>query len=54
MMSKFWMWVAWRLPHDLVYWCAMRVAANATMLASDVSAPDLRAMDALKRWGDPR
>lgn len=44
----------WRLPRRLVYWCAIRVAANATTGPySSQIVPDLTAMDALKRW-EPR
>ena len=49
--ERFWMWLAWKMPHDLVYWCAVRLIANATSGAhSSQVVPDLRAMDALKRW----
>lgn len=44
-------WIAWRLPKSLVYWCAIRLNAHATMgtYGSQV-VPELRAMDALDRW----
>ncbi len=39
------------LPNRIVYWCAIRVAANATQGKwSGQVVPDLTAMDALKRW----
>ena len=45
------MWLAWKLPHRLVYWCAIRVAANATQGAhSNQEVPALTIMDALKSW----
>ena len=25
MKEKILIWLAWRMPHDLVYWCAIRV-----------------------------
>ena len=49
-MEKFWMWIAWRLPKRLIYWAAIRVAARATSGPDSTSAPELLAMDALKRW----
>jgi len=43
--------IAWLLPKQLVYWCAVRVAAKATTgIYSNQVVPDLTAMDALKRW----
>lgn len=43
--------VAWRLPRRLVYWCAIRVGAHATQGPySDQEVPALTAMDAIKRW----
>lgn len=46
-------WLAWKLPRQLVLWCAIRVVAHATTgkFSSQV-VPDLTAMDALKRWDD--
>jgi hypothetical protein len=51
MIEKIWMWIAWRLPHTLVMWCAIRVGAHATQgeYSSQV-VPDLKFMDALQRW----
>ena len=44
-------WFVWRLPRPLIYWSAIRlVAAATTGKYSDVSVPDLTAMDALKAW----
>ena len=51
MKDKFWMWIAWKLPRNLVMSCAVRLGANAT--TGDYSTqivPDLLFMDALKRW----
>ena len=43
--------LAWLLPRKLVYWCAIRVGANATQGKwSNQIVPDLNFMDALKRW----
>lgn len=43
--------IAWRLPRQLAYWCAIRVIAHATQgqYGSQV-VPELYAMDALERW----
>ena len=44
-------WVVWRLPRQLVMRCAMRIGANATTgKYSNQDVPDLRFMDAMKRW----
>lgn len=49
--DRFWMWLAWLLPRRLAYWCAVRVTAYATQgRYSHQIVPELRAMDALKRW----
>lgn len=45
--------IAWNLPKRLIYWCAIRLMANATQgKYSNQIVPDLTAMDALKRWLD--
>ena len=50
-MENFWMWVAWRLPSNLIKWCAIRLIAHATQEEwSNQEVPSLTAMDALKRW----
>ncbi len=44
-------WIAWVLPRRVAYWCAIRLAANATQGEhSDQVVPELTAMDALQRW----
>ncbi len=51
MAEKLWTWIAWRLPHTLVMWCAVRVGAHATQgQYSNQVVPDLLFIDALKRW----
>jgi hypothetical protein len=51
MVESIWIWLAWRLPKPLVYWCAIRVGAHATQdQYSDQEVPALMFMDALKRW----
>jgi len=53
MLDKIAMWLAWKLPKRLVYFCAIRLAANATTgKYSSQVVPELTAMDALKRWED--
>lgn len=49
--EKLIMVIVWSLPKNLVYWCAIRVGANATQGEySNQIVPDLKFMDALKRW----
>jgi hypothetical protein len=51
MQERLWKKLAWMLPRKLVYWCAIRVAANATTgIYSSQVVPDLTAMDAIERW----
>ena len=51
-LEKFQMWVAWRMPRWLTYWCSVRLIAHAT--ATDehrhTAAGELTCMDALKVW----
>ncbi len=51
MKDKIIMKLAWIMPKQLAYWCAIRVMAHATMPPwGDQVVPDLLAIDALKRW----
>ena len=51
MKNKLCLWVAWRLPKRLVYWCAMRVNAHATTGEhSAQNVPELTAFEASERW----
>ena len=51
MKEKLCIWLAWKLPRGLVYWCAIRLMAHATTGDyGHVIVPELLAMDALKRW----
>ena len=53
MKDKIWMWIAWKLPHRLVMWAAVRLMSHATAGQwSGMEVPALLAMDALKRWND--
>jgi hypothetical protein len=50
---RLWQWFADHAPRPLVYFCAVRLMAHATIgKHSDQVAPDLLAMDALKRWNN--
>jgi len=50
-MDNFWQWLAWRLPNQLVYWCAIRLISHGdSWKYSDAVVPDLLAMEALRRW----
>lgn len=43
--------IAWILPRDLVYWCAVRVGAHATTgKYGSQEVPRLRLIEALERW----
>lgn len=51
MIEKLIITIVWLLPRKLVYWCAIRVGAHATQGEfSNQIVPELRFMDALKRW----
>ena len=49
--EKLLMFIVWRLPRSIVYWCSIRLGANATQGDySNQIVPDLLFMNALKRW----
>jgi len=51
MKNRFYMWVAYKLPKNIVYWAAMRVLANATSgKYSNEGVPGVTAIDAIQRW----
>ncbi|KKL99074.1 hypothetical protein LCGC14_1818080 [marine sediment metagenome] len=53
MRQKFWMWLAWQAPHNLVKWCSYRMAAHATQgIYGHCIVPEVTMMDALKRWDE--
>ena len=54
MKEKFAIKVAWILPKRIVYWCVIRLIANATQgTFSGQVVSDLTLLDALKRWQNP-
>ena len=52
MIEKICIFMAWHLlPNQLVYWCAIRVAAHATTNEySSQNVTELTALESLKRW----
>ena len=45
------MFIAWRVPRWLVYFCVIRMGAETTTgKYSGTVVPDLKLMDAVKRW----
>lgn len=48
------MWIAWRLPSELVMWCGIRIAAHATTGEAAVEPVNLTFDTMFKRWDDPR
>lgn len=43
--------IAWSMPKTIVYWCAIRLMAHATVgKYGNQVVPELKAMDALERW----
>lgn len=54
MIDRLVMWLAWRLPRELAYWAAIRVAAHATTGRYDNTDPgQLDVMEMLNRWSKP-
>jgi len=50
-MKEIIIWIAWKLPKQIVYWCAVRLISHATTgQYSNQVVPELLAMDALQRW----
>jgi len=51
MKNKFYVWLAYKLPHSLVYYAAIRMFAHATSGEySDQEVPATTVMEALARW----
>ncbi len=52
-MTRFWQWLANRLPNKLVYFASIKLGAYATMgKYGNTVVPELTFMDAIKRWED--
>ena len=50
-MDKIYLWLAYKLPKRLVYWCVIRLGSWATVgKYSNQIVPELYFMDALERW----
>lgn len=50
----FWLWLANRLPRQLVYWCGIRMIVHATTgKYGNQVVPELYAMAILDRWEKP-
>jgi len=53
--EKFMFWFVWKLPKQLVYFCAIRAAANATCGEYSNKTPDeVSIMDMLGAWENNR
>ena len=50
MIEKLHIWIAWKLPKELVSHVYARVVANYTQGHPDKLVPSVRAMDALSYW----
>ena len=48
--EKILIWIAWRLPQELVSHVFARVVANSTLIRPDKTASEITAMDALHDW----
>jgi hypothetical protein len=49
--EKVCMWIAWKLPRQLVLWCAVRLMAHATTGQYGNQEPGrVSILDALDRW----
>jgi len=49
--DKAWLWIARRMPHQLVMWCTVVLGAHAiTGKYENTVVPELTFMDALGRW----
>jgi hypothetical protein len=50
-MEKFWIWLSWRLPKSLVYWCYIRMASHATLTKYKNREPnEVGIMDVMNCW----
>lgn len=44
------MWLAWHMPRELVYWCAVRVVTHASTTLENMEAGAITAVMALEAW----
>jgi hypothetical protein len=51
-MTNFWIWLAWKLPRELTYWCAVRVMAHASERFPSKEVDSLTPADCLKSWNE--
>lgn len=51
-LDKFYLWLAFRLPRKLVYWCAVRLIAHATTQPAyqNMEPNRIGCMEALDEW----
>jgi hypothetical protein len=51
MLEKIWIWIAWKLPKDLVKWVISRAFANATTgIYSNTECTSITAVEVMQRW----
>ena len=48
--EKVLIWIAWKLPRQLVMWTTVRLVSATTGQYGNTIVPELSAIDALKRW----
>ncbi len=49
--QRLWVWLAWRLPRPLIYWCSVRLITAATVgRYGDTNPTELDVVTALERW----
>ena len=50
-MNAFWLWLAYRLPKRLVYYCGIRIGVNGTCgKYSNQVVGELTMIEGIKRW----
>lgn len=50
LIDQFNIWLAWKLPDQLIIWCFARLAAYASMKYSNKTPSDISIIDALNCW----
>lgn len=46
-------WIAFHLPRYLIYWCAIRLLKQATLVYSDRSPYEIDILEAIDAWNKP-